>query len=328
MPDKAAPFGRDLFGNPVDGAKAEGAMGEAFLFPPFSVLNAREGAWQERKRAWVARGLVADDGTRDGLLPGFGAASAALAKYNGIEVSKALSATTSIFDPVLCELMYRWFCPPGGSILDPFAGECTKGIVAAALGYDYTGIELRQEQVEANQRLAQAAGVAPLWLRGDSAKLDATLAEDAMYDFVWTSPPYYDLEEYSEDKAKDGSAMARYSLFMTWYEGVFKQAVAHLKYRRFLAVKVGEIRDEEGVYRGFVPDNIACFKRLGLHYYNEIILVTAVGSLPIRAGGQFKGGRKIGKTHQNVLVFWKGLPANIKPTVEGWNDGNGAALPG
>jgi hypothetical protein len=41
-------------------------------------------------------------------------------------------------------------------------------------------------------------------------------------------------------------------------------------------------------------------------YYNEIILVTAIGSLPIRAGRQFTAGRKIGKTHQNVLVFVKG----------------------
>jgi len=327
MPDKAAPFGRDLFGNPVEGARAQGAMGDTFLFPPFSVLNAREGAWQDRKRAWEAMGLVANDGTRDGVL-GVNSAARSMAKYNGKEVNATLDASTSIFDPVLCELMYRWFCPPGGSILDPFAGECTKGIVAAALGYDYTGIELRQDQVQANIKQAAAAGVAPLWLCGDSAKLDATLGEDMMYDMVWTSPPYYDLEEYSEDKGKDGSAMARYSLFMSWYENVFKQAVAHLKYRRFLVVKVGEIRDEDGIYHGFVPDNIACFKRLGLHYYNEIILVTAVGSLPIRAGGQFRGGRKIGKTHQNVLVFWKGVPANVKPTVEGWNDGNAAALPG
>ena len=38
----------------------------------------------------------------------------------------------------------------------------------------------------------------------------------------------------------------------------------------------------------------------------EPIVVTAVGSLPIRAGRQFQGGRKLGKTHQNVLVFVKG----------------------
>ena len=40
--------------------------------------------------------------------------------------------------------------------------------------------------------------------------------------------------------------------------------------------------------------------------YNEAILVTAVGSLPIRVGRQFSAGRKLGKTHQNVLVFVKG----------------------
>ena len=29
---------------------------------------------------------------------------------------------TSIFDPVLCEIAYRWFSPVGGLMLDPFAG--------------------------------------------------------------------------------------------------------------------------------------------------------------------------------------------------------------
>jgi hypothetical protein len=32
----------------------------------------------------------------------------------------------------------------------------------------------------------------------------------------------------------------------------------------------------------------------------------AVGSLPIRAGKHFSSGRKLGKTHQNILVFVKG----------------------
>jgi len=50
--------------------------------------------------------------------------------------------------------------------------------------------------------------------------------------------------------------------------------------------------------------------------YNEAILVTALGSLPIRAGRQFQTGRKLGKTHQNVLVFYKGDPDNIKT----WGD--------
>ena len=38
------------------------------------------------------------------------------------------------------------------------------------------------------------------------------------------------------------------------------------------------------------------------------MLVTAVGSLPLRVGRQFSPARKLGKTHQNVLVFVKGDP--------------------
>ena len=38
------------------------------------------------------------------------------------------------------------------------------------------------------------------------------------------------------------------------------------------------------------------------------MLVTAVGSLQIRVSKQFRSGRKLGKTHQDVLVFVKGDP--------------------
>jgi hypothetical protein len=69
---------------------------------------------------------------------------------------------------------------------------------------------------------------------------------------------------------------------------------------------VGDVRDNKGIYRNFVSDTIDAFQRAGLSYYNEAILVTAVGSLPIRVGRQFEAGRKLGKTHQNVLVFVKG----------------------
>jgi len=34
--------------------------------------------------------------------------------------------------------------------------------------------------------------------------------------------------------------------------------------------------------------------------------------LPVRVTKQFQAGRKIGKTHQNILVFYKGDPKKIK----------------
>jgi len=217
---------------------------------------------------------------------------------------------TSVFDPVLCEIMYEWFCPDGGVVLDPFAGGSTRGVVATYLGYEYVGIELRQEQIDANEEQADKIGVSPIWIQGDSTNL-SKITKDK-FDFVWTSPPYYNLEVYST-KESDGSAFASYPSFLKWYKNIFRQAAKRLKKNRFLAVQVGEVRDKKtGGYINFVGDTISIFKEIGLEYFNEMILLTPVGSLAIRVGSQFDVGRKIGKSHQNILVFYKGIPAKIK----------------
>ena len=120
---------------------------------------------------------------------------------------------TSIFDPVLCELIYRWFSPPGGLVLDPFAGGSVRGIVAAKLGRKYVGIDLSARQIEAN--MEQAARICgnnkPLWHIGDSREIDA-LCPDVQADFIFSCPPYADLEVYS-DNPQDLSTMP-YPVFL------------------------------------------------------------------------------------------------------------------
>ena len=223
---------------------------------------------------------------------------------------------TSIFDPVLTELAYRWFCPPGGHIIDPFAGGSVRGIVASVLGYSYTGHELRAEQVAANR--AQAGAICPEnpphWITGDSAE---TLRARPMRpaDFLFSCPPYGDLEVYSDDPA-DLSAMPHED-FLTAYRDIIAAGVDALKPDRFAAFVVGDFRCKKGFYRNFTGETVAAFEAAGARYYNEAILVTAVGSLPIRVGKQFKAGRKLGKTHQNMLVFCKGDPKRAAQACEG-----------
>lgn len=425
------------------------------------------------------------------------------------EVSQKIAAAqehtgTSIFDPVLCELAYRWFCPPGGKILDPFAGGSVRGIVAAKLGRHYTGVDLRAEQIAANERQAVAIGarpapatvdvkisaamarlefngcdpeyirttchasccdsstsptgtmisihpdenaaivarggrvelgllqprpgekkcpfkdtgthlcglhftpdkpfgciaspftlndnntlivrnrykllkcyddgrkipayhafraslalifgdseterivahfdagggdvvatmpiahfrklkindetkkghapaeyepatdwVPPTWVVGDSKDV-ATLAPGE-YDFVFSCPPYGDLEVYSDNPA-DLSTMD-YAAFKAAYFHIIRESVAMLKPNRFACFVVGDFRyGPHGLYRNFPMHTIQAFEEAGAFLHNEAVLVTAIGSLPIRVGRQFVAGRKFGKTHQNVLVFIKGDP--------------------
>ena len=313
------------------GGTGAGSLAERFGVPPFSVLNAREGWWQDRKRAWLKIGIRSELGRGEN---GFNAAPGGSIMVSGYDEngnrltglkkpgtdSKAFGTQsniageqtgTSIFDPVLCELAYRWFCPDHGAVFDPFAGGSVRGIVAARLGLRYTGIDLRGEQVAANDQqwtlLADFDNPPPRWIAGDSRDAPALLAGDEYRaDMIFTCPPYADLEVYSDDP-RDLSTMA-YPDFVAAYREIIAKAGAVLRDDRFAAVVVGEVRDKAGCYRGFVPDTIAAFEAAGMAFYNEAILVTAVGSLPIRVGKQFTASRKLGKTHQNVLVFAKGDP--------------------
>lgn len=145
----------------------------------------------------------------------------------------------------------------------------------------------------------------PRWIVGDSQDI-ATLAGDVDADLVFSCPPYADLEVYSDDP-RDLSTMD-YADFLVAYRKIIAAAVARLKPDRFACFVVGDVRDPKGFYRNFTGATVDAFEAAGARLYNEAILITAVGSLPIRAGKQFDAGRKLGKTHQNVYVFCKGDP--------------------
>ena len=44
------------------GAAPACSLADRFMCPPFSVLNAREGWWQERKRYWLSLGIKSEEG--------------------------------------------------------------------------------------------------------------------------------------------------------------------------------------------------------------------------------------------------------------------------
>ena len=229
--------------------------------------------------------------------------------FNGGDACQA--SGTSIFDPVLCELVYRWFCVPGGFVLDPFAGGSVRGIVAATLGLNYVGIDLSARQIAANEKQATVTcrdGITPTWIVGDSRNVGVLAAGE--YDLVFSCPPYADLEVYSEDPA-DISTLP-YVDFREAYRHIIRESVSMLKPNRFAVFVVCEVRGSDGFYYGLVPDTVRAFEEAGARFYNEAILVTAVGSLPVRAPKQFVAARKLGKTHQNVLAFYKGDPKAIR----------------
>ena len=219
----------------------------------------------------------------------------------GTEGNISEQSGVSIFDPVLTELCYKWFCPEGGSIIDPFAGGSVRGVVASMLGFNYFGCDLSEQQIKANEEQAERiCENQPTWVCDDSRNIDKYI-KPASFDMLFTCPPYAFLEVYSDDP-RDISNMP-YKQFLEIYREIIAKACAGLKEDCFAGIVIGEVRDKKtGNYVNFFGDTIKAFLDAGLNYYNEMVLVTAIGSLPLRAGRIFQKSRKIGKTDRKSVV--------------------------
>ena len=273
------------------------------MIHPFSILDTRTAEWKKRKNWWILNHKIKSELGRENT------------------ESKTMfwdtEANVSVFDPVLCETMYDWFSPKDGKVLDPFAGGSVRGIVAEGLDRSYTGIDISEEQIKANRLQSDK----PNWIVGDSRKVVPTL-NDKEYDFIFTCPPYHDLEVYS-DNPRDISNMP-YNRFLTSLNSILTHSVSKLKDNRFVAIVVSEIREQStarnykiGKYRGFVPSVIEMCEEMGLSFYNDMILYNSQGQASRVSKTYFNRNKKIASVHQNILIFVKGNPDIATEEING-----------
>ena len=284
---------KDLFGNEI--IKKE-SLRDKWQEPPFTRLDAVSGSWQKRKQKWLRTGIKSELGREGALCLAQG--------LNALDPRQSYTGT-SVFDPVLCELMYKWFCPENGEILDPFAGGSVRGIVSNYLGYKYTGIELRKIQVDHNREQAMDLldiTNQPNWYVGDSNEVLNGFNKE--FDFVFSCPPYMNLEVYSE-LPNDLSNMNDND-FIKVYESIIDKTCKLLKRGGMACFVVGDVRDKKGYYKDFITITKLAFYKSRLKLYNEAILLeNGLNTAAMRADRQFNSGKKLVKVHQNILIFKK-----------------------
>lgn len=317
----------------------ESSLFDRFVVPPFSILDTRKGYWQDRKKKWYD--IIGDMGEsrNDTLVTSLEIkykdlyqrtrehrkeCGLSFKEYIGKYVSqedlekeqaKIVAQGVSILDPVMAEIVCRWFGQENGTAFDCFAGDSVFGFVAAHLGNDFTGIELRDKQAALNNERVE--GMKARYICDDGQNV-AQHIEPESQDLLFSCPPYFDLEKYS-DLPNDASNQGSYEDFIKILENAFTGAVSCLKQNRFAAICVGDVREKNtGFYYDFCGDIKRIFKQNGMRLYNEIILVEQTASTALRAS-RYMDSRKVAKTHQHLLVFFKGDPKKIKkefPKIE------------
>ena len=295
-------FGFDLdLDLPVLEKEEHNKLTDKFIVPPVSILDTRQGYWEERKKLWREMNIDNAEAREDAIVQ-----TAQNAPYFEGEFN-----STSLLDPVLSEIVVKWFMPKeGNKCFDVFAGDTIFGFVSSYCDKEFTGIELRKEQVDYNNSKVNKYKLNAKYICDDGRNVLQHIKENSQ-DLLFSCPPYFDLEVYS-DKEEDASNQKNYQEFYKILDTAFANAIKCLKENRFAVVVVGDIRNKKtGEYYDFITDIKETFKNNGMCLYNELILINSYGTAGIRANNQMKS-RKVVKVHQNVLVFYKGDTKNIK----------------
>lgn len=292
-----------------------------------NVWNSTKGDWLKMKKEWNEK--IEEAGkkydipnpkfaSREGCWQGTsGMANVVLSKQKVEDgeiitnKSKTLNGNASVLDPVVCEVVLRFFMPKDGKrVYNPFGGGVQMGFVTGSYGYEYLASEIRQNQCDANNKLCSDFENVK-WIKSDTSKY----VPEENYDLIFSCPPYYKVEKYVDydGKSPEGeiNSLSTYEEFRdTLFKG-YENAIKKLNDDCFFVVMVGDSRDTKGAYYGVEAEHEMFFKKMGLHIYNKITYLESEFTRRAQAKKTLDY-RKFPKCEQKILVFYKGDIKNIK----------------
>ena len=291
-----------------------------------NVWNSTKGDWLKMKRDWNEK--IEASGEKNGVLnPKFASREGAWQGKSGMsnivlqtkkiingeivsDKSKTLNGNVSVLDPVVCEVILRFFMPTNGvRVYNPFGGGVQMGYVTGDYGYEYLSSEIRQNQCDSNNAICNDF-YNTKWQQSDTSKF----TPKQKYDLIFTCPPYYKVEEYLDydGKSPDGelNSIPTYNEFRdTLFKG-YKNAIEVLNDNCFFVVMTGDSRDKKGGYYGCEAEHEIFFRDQGLHIYNRITYLECEFTR-LATAKKTLASRKFPKREQKILVFYKGDMSKI-----------------
>lgn len=181
------------------------------------------------------------------------------------------------FDEEIPTRLIKYFTFRGDTVFDPFMGSGTTLVVAKRLGRNAYGVDCSKKATEFTLRklgdIPDRLVIKPI--RGDSRNLSDF--RDNMFDFLITSPPYFDIVHYSDEKEQLGN-IHNYDEFLKNVIQVFKEGHRVLKPQKYLSIITSDIRKAK-VYYPIHVDYINQLQKIGFRLHQILINVFKTSGL-------------------------------------------------
>lgn len=190
-------------------------------------------AWYDPK--WIRRAVRFQKRVGDPLLP-----------MNVHRALRAVLRTPTNFRPALAKAVVETFSKPGDLVLDPCAGYGGRVAGTLASGRRYVGVDPHPEAEKAYQEIRGLIGDFVF----HNAPFETADLGSLQADLVFTSPPYFSKERYSDATSQ---SWVSYPTWVGWLKGFLEIFVqkswAHLKPEGYFLVNTKNIR----IGRTFYP---------------------------------------------------------------------------
>lgn len=219
---------------------------------------------------------------------------------------RLVGSAPSNFRPMNAKAVYERFCPKGGTIFDPCCGFGGRmlGALSSKNNYKYVGTDPCTESMyhlhQLGEYIEQVTG------RDDSYELHCCGSEDFVgkpnsVDFAFSSPPYFNLEVYSDEPTQ---CYNKFPKLEDWLEGYVRQTIKNiynmLKPGCFYAINIADFKVNSGQVVAYVDEWIRISTEENMPLFDTVYLgVTARAGSKEQAAGELK--------KENILVFKKPL---------------------
>ena len=232
--------------------------------------------------------------------------------YRGVRSSnKGQVMALSRFPQNVGKVLTRFYCPKGGVIYDPFAGHNSRMQLCYELGRNYHGFDVSIQFMKANIRIRQQlyrmwkGTLIPndCWIKLELKSSHWTGLPAGYADFTITSPPYWDIEWYGDERDQLGRAKT-YDEFLCSISEHIKENYRVLKRGAYSCWCINDFR-KGGKYYMYHSD----IANLGISVGFKIAAIYII-DLGIPAQNAFiqtiERNKVFPKGHEYCVVFKKG----------------------
>jgi len=230
----------------------------------------------------------------------------------------------SKFNSEYAKRILEMWSKEGDLVLDPFCGRSSRPIISTLMKRNYFGFDVLEDNLEearTQHKTFVSDGDFELGkmklVHSSSEFVDDHISRDDVADFVFTCPPYFNIERY---ESADGQLtdIKSYDNFLEVYSRILENTSSKLKPGGFFVVVVANFRMDNKFY-DFSGDTKSILKGF-LDYHDEVILeMSPAKRHPLYL--QAITNLNCLKTHEYCLVFRKAASDKQK-TIERNNEIN------